>query len=513
MLTEPVLPPNVSSADFASAIDELRGVVGEANVFVDLEQLVPYSKIMMPVDNALHQPSGVVAATTVEEIQAILAICNRYVIPIWTISTGRNFGYGSAAPATAGQLVLDLRRMNRILEVDAELGTVLLEPGVTFQELHDYLHENNIPLWYSHPSSGPLASPVGNALDRGVGYNRMNVNVDSICGMEIVLANGEVIRTGMGGVAGTSAWQAYKFGFGPSLDGLFQQSNFGIVTKVGMWLQPKPETYKMVMVAIDSEENFAKGVDIQRQLRLQMVTENGLMSGGAAGLSMMMPREKIYDGEGAIPDEILRQFLGELGAPPYSYICNLYGTQEQVETNFRIIQQKFEGVGKAMAFEPNQPPESPMRHYEIMTTSQLDLHEFGMYNYRGAGGGNLWFAPVIPAKGQEVVESMKLNKRVCAEYGFEYIGGFVFGPRWGEHVMAIPYDRTDPDETQKAYDCFDALLKANSEAGYAPYRVNTAFMKQTAQVFGPEQSRMNARLKNLFDPNGILAPGKSGIGG
>ena len=145
---------------------------------------------MIPHDEALHQPSGAVAPANVEEIQAILKVANHYRIPLWVISTGKNLGYGSAAPATAGQVVLDLKRMNRILEVDEEMGTALVEPGVTYLQLKQYLDERKIPLWLSFPSSGPIAGPVGNTLDRGVGYNRYGEHFANFCGLEVVLAGG-----------------------------------------------------------------------------------------------------------------------------------------------------------------------------------------------------------------------------------------------------------------------------------------------------------------------------------
>ena len=66
---------------------------------------------------------------------------------------------------------------------------------------------------------------------------------DSHCGMEVVLANGEVMRTGMGALPGAKTWQQYKSGFGPWIDGMFSQSNFGVVTKMGFWLLPQPDAY------------------------------------------------------------------------------------------------------------------------------------------------------------------------------------------------------------------------------------------------------------------------------
>jgi len=109
-----VLPEGVSKANFLKAVAEFRTVIGAEWVMTDAEHILQYTKIMIPVDEAKHTPSGALAPSSVEEIQGILAICNKYKVPVWTVSTGRNFGYGSAAPATRGQMVLDLRRMNKI---------------------------------------------------------------------------------------------------------------------------------------------------------------------------------------------------------------------------------------------------------------------------------------------------------------------------------------------------------------------------------------------------------------
>ena len=206
------LAPGVSKADFAGAIKAMRSVVGDEWVFGDPEAVMPWGKTYIPDPNGRHVPLGAVCPRTVEEVQEIVRIANKYKQPIWPISTGKNMGYGMAAPATPGQIVLDLKRMNRILEVDADLGTCLIEPGVTYQQLKDYLDDNNIPLWIDVPTVGPIASPVGNTLDRGVGYTPYGEHFTFQCGMEVVLPNAEILRTGMGSIEGSTAWQAFKCG-------------------------------------------------------------------------------------------------------------------------------------------------------------------------------------------------------------------------------------------------------------------------------------------------------------
>jgi len=146
-------------------------------------------------------------------------------------------------------------------------------------------------------------------------------------------------------------------------------------------------------------------------------------------------------------------------------------------------------------------------------TGKLELEEFGLLNFRG-GGGSAWFAPVVQAKGSEVERQLKLVKPVLNEFGFDYLGGFLFagvGGRALEHIVQLAFDRTDPDETKRAHACFDKLVAVNAAAGFGLYRTNTAFMNKAADTYGPAQRAVNKRLKRALDPNGILAPGKSGI--
>ena len=81
------LPEGISESQFDKAITEYRRILGKENVYVEAEQLLPYNKIMMPVDDAKHTPSAAITPANVEEIQAILEVCNRYKVPVWPIST------------------------------------------------------------------------------------------------------------------------------------------------------------------------------------------------------------------------------------------------------------------------------------------------------------------------------------------------------------------------------------------------------------------------------------------
>ena len=108
-------------------------------------------------------------------MQAVVKIANRYKIPIYPISTGRNLGYGGSAPVLSGSVVLDLKRMNRILEVNERNAYALVEPGVSYFDLYRYIQEMGLKLWLDVPDPG-WGSLVGNSLDHGAGYGCLPVS-------------------------------------------------------------------------------------------------------------------------------------------------------------------------------------------------------------------------------------------------------------------------------------------------------------------------------------------------
>lgn len=513
MTIQAVLPPGVSKESFAAALAEYRVIVGDQWVFVDLERLAPYSRIMVPDDAAAHQPCGAVAAGSVEEIQRILAVSNKYKIPLWTISVGRNFGYGEAAPATPGQMILDLKRMNRILEVDPELGTALIEPGVTFKQLQDYLTEHNLPFWLNKPAPAPIVGPMGFTLERGMGYTRYQEQAQNFSGMEVVLADGSVIHTGMGGVENSKTWQAYRWGYGPWIDGLFLQSNFGIVTKLGLWLMKRPATSATWAAGFDDIEGAARAVEILRDLRLDGVIDNGLVAHMSYGVAMTQRRADIFKGAGAIPNEMWAAMAKQVGLTVWSATGTVYGAQEQVNVNLEIVRKAMAAVGGSFVTEDqvSGPGSLLFNNVKMLTTNGMSLEDFSIFNYRGSGGA--WFAPVIPAKAADAIECFRISQRILAEFGFDYIGGYIIGysGRHFDGAAILVYDRDNPEEFKRAKQCYLKVVDACARAGYPLYRAGTPIMKMTADFYGEAQKTINARLKHMFDPNHILSPGKSGI--
>lgn len=496
-----VLPADVSSAVLERALAELRRVVGDAFVATDPEQLLPYEKLMLPADEENHRPAAAVIPASVQQVQGVLAVCNKYRVPLWPISTGRNFGYGSSLPATRGQLILDLKRMNAILNVDPVLCTALVEPGVTYQQLYDYLRERNLPLWLDFPGTGPLAGPLGNTLERGVGQTPYGDHFAHACGMEVVLADGRVLRTGMGSIAGGTAWQAYRYGYGPYLDGIFTQSNFGIVTKLGLWLMPAPPAHRTILVQYWDDQDLGKAVDTIRPLRLAGTLQHAaVLSNATVLLTAYASRAELFHGEGAVPDAVLFGAARQHGIAPWNVIFTLYGTAEQIAPNLDLLLRVFEASGARVVLD----------YHEGAQVNELNLNGFSLLNWVG-GGGLAWLSPVSPARGSDALKQRDLAKSVLAHHGFDYLATPTIDVRDLHHVVALVFDRTNPGALERARSCFRELAAAFANSGYGLYRVGIDYMGELAQQYGQTNRDVNRALKRTLDPNGVLAPGKSGI--
>lgn len=130
--------------------------------------------------------------------------------------------YGGPAPRVNGSVALDLHRMNKIIEVNDDFAYAVVEPGVTFDDLYKYCVEHKLKVWPSTASLG-WGSVLGNTLDRGTGFGANFVHHQNMTGLEVMLPDGDLVRTGQFGITNSPSAFLSKFTFGPSVEGLFLQ--------------------------------------------------------------------------------------------------------------------------------------------------------------------------------------------------------------------------------------------------------------------------------------------------
>ncbi|MGK3967424.1 FAD-binding oxidoreductase [Sorangium sp. So ce118] len=512
---------SLSSCQLDMAFRDLASALGEHAVLGPDSDLSAYEDPYALGMAGEFRSSGAVLPRSVEEVRAVLAIANRYGVPLWTVSLGRNLGYGGAAPRVSGAVVLDLRRLNRILEVDEEHAYALVEPGVSFLDLYEHIRARGLRLWISSPALG-WGSVVGNALERGIGQMPYGDHAAHICGLEVVLANGDVVRTGMGAVPGASTWQLFKGGYGPSLDGLFVQSNFGVVTKLGLWLMPQPEGMMSCEVRFQNESDLAAAIDALAPLRRrEIIQSNAQLASIAHQVSGLHPRARWYGGPGAMPDSVLEQIRQDLGLGWWNLRFALYGDEAMLDARFEIVRRVFSEIpGAEILGRKRLAPgadglyawevEGPGGHLAgIPGRSALEVLKF-----RSEDGGHLAFSPILAPSGCEAVKVYTRVKARAYEHGVDYVGSFTAGLRHLHHIFLILYDTRDAEQKRSAAALFETLVREMGQEGIGEYRAHLAFMDLVGDQYSFNDHalrRFNEALKDALDPNGILSPGKQGI--
>ena len=266
------LPPAPSLKALSAAVDGFTAALPAGAVLTSEAELAEFRDPFAHASWDDYTASAVVMPTTVEEIQEILRLANEHKVPLWTHGQGRNNGYGGPAPRVRGSVIVSLRNMNRVLEINEECAYAVVEPGVRWFDLYDAIQAGGHKLWLSIADLG-WGSVIGNTLDHGVTYLPYGQDMAAQCGMEVILANGDVLRTGMGAMPDNKSWHVYKRGLGPTPDQLFMQSNYGIVTKMGVWLMPQPQTYMPFWVRVWKEADLGPLVDTLRKLLLDRTIE------------------------------------------------------------------------------------------------------------------------------------------------------------------------------------------------------------------------------------------------
>ncbi|MFX1495625.1 MAG: FAD-binding oxidoreductase, partial [Promethearchaeota archaeon] len=221
---------------------KLEEIVGKEFASNKPEDLYIYSQ-----DPGASEPrpvNFVVMPKRVEEVQKIVKLANREKIPLVPMGGGLTLS-GLVIPIKGG-IVIDMKRMDKIIEINELSRYALIEPGVTTGQLLAHLKEYYPDLQPAIPDAPPSATVTGNALIHGSGYlsQKYGNHGNMINGLEVVLPNGEICK--LGSCAVSDYW--FTRGPIPDLIGLFISSfgTMGIITKLSYRLFPKPKMRNMV---------------------------------------------------------------------------------------------------------------------------------------------------------------------------------------------------------------------------------------------------------------------------
>lgn len=434
-------------------------------------------------------PDFVVKPLDTNEVVWLVELANEHKIPLIPAAARTNLG-GLTIPVERG-IIVDMTDMRKIHVVNETEMYAIIEPGVTFGDIKEYLDERHPSLRFGYPLSPPYTSIVANCLLDGLANLSLKhgTMAEWINGVEAVLPTGEVIRTGAGSLSDVWFSKAPM----PDLTGLFVnwQGSTGIVTRMAVQLWPAMKYRKRMFAMLYKAEHVFV---LMRQLsRTGIFDDIGGLSWPTGkmlfGLKYKMTRD---------PDE-----------PEYYLYLDISGNSKaEMKAKQAVIKETMKRARKdgmeledpidivdLVKVEPNFG-----KFAEFPTTLDFLLDH--------GGGGLTWVGTYGPTAKWE--EGYRKGAEIMEEAGFPPIA--VTRPMRGGHFAVLRFimifDKNDEEEVERVREVNIKLCDMVMELGYIPYKSPAWVVEKFMAKMDKNSYELMKKLKNLLDPNRIMNPGR-----
>ena len=442
----------------------LEEIVGKDFASNKPEDLFIYSQ-----DPGASEPRPVdfiVMPKTNEEVQEIMKLANKETIPLVPMGGGLTLS-GLIIPVKGG-IVVDMKRMDKIIEINELSQYALIEAGVTTGQLLFYLNENYPKLQPPIPDAPPSATIAGNVLIHGSGYlsQKYGDHGAMINGLEVVLPNGDICKLG------SCAVSKYWFARGPIPDliGLFISSfgTMGIITKLSIQLFNKTRFREVVFGLLKDLKDIPNVL-----LRL---TETGLAEDILLGMQDKPDWMKGYV-------FVIAYVTGE--------------SQEEIDSHIKVFKRIYR-KSKARYMKTPERIRKAYLEKPIFAAAAADYRKGGGFEYVGAN---------MPL--EQIPEAYRRGAEIAKKYGIvPTLGSRLIG---GTHniVMFFSYsfNRADPKDIENARNALHETNKLALELGGIPWKAELVGQQLILEKMDPNYKKLLNSIRSIIDPKGIMNPG------
>ncbi|MCB0491077.1 MAG: FAD-binding oxidoreductase [Cyclobacteriaceae bacterium] len=500
-------------------------IVSESRVITDLEKLQSVNTATFKTVQKVH---AIVKPVNSREVSEVVKVAFKNSIPIYPVSGGKNWGLGSKVPQRDGVL-LDLSLMDKVLDFNESMAYMTVQPGVTFGDGVEYLARKKSSLMLDTIGSTPEASIVGNTAERGHGMALYADRFNYVCGLEVVLPNGEIIETGFENYEDSKLGPLAKWGLGPYIDGLFTQSNLGIITKLTLWLRPQSQHFQSFIFNIDKEKDLTLLFEEWRKMVLEGFNASLRIFNDVRMISF---GERMPDVSKPLTEKGLVELRTKHNVGKWIGMGATYPISElHREADKAFIISRVGGLVDNISFYDQKMVDEQYKKGDDATKARLDFlfnksllrgnvskAGIGMLYWRKPKKieirdihqdrcGVLWYCPTVPFTGKDVIKAITISKQISKKRGFELNIGFLFiSQRALDITGAICYDRDVPGEDERAMECHNEIMDAMVKLGYSPYRLGIQSMKLMSNKTAGSKKLLKV-LKEAIDTKHILAPG------
>ena len=473
----------------------LCSAAGKENVSNSEMVLVTYGFDSSPAPPA--KPDFVVMPRDTVSVKNVLEVANRAKIPVTTISGGVNIG-GTAVPSQGG-IVLDLKWMNKIVEINEDAAYAVIEAGVTFDELTAKLIERGFRCQI--PTSPGGSTPMGNYLMKPSG-SLCNRHLDPFVGMEVVLPNGTIVRTGSSAFPFCGSYLRYALF--PDLTGLFccSHGTLGVVTRAAIRIYPINESIKIPIVAFDS---FADSIAFVKDVCRRNIAEHCIIWN--RHLYKAYEIDVSPQNELLVPDVLYDDPRIKDSNLPYNMVTVMMsGYQEDMETHEKVLERISKTYsGRLLSKEDIE--KNIARAALSWKSFYVDYHIPAMDQTKKYGLGR-YIPWIVTAEAKDLVSIEKEAVQFLDNLKVRPICYYSMPFDYGRAMFFRIFSWVNPQDKELIANVgvlYQDMYKwAMKKYGATPFRHRRD--PNILNMTGGYQTLLRA-IKNLVDPNNIMNPG------
>ena len=556
--------------DFISDLFSIN--FGESEI-INGEELGVYNKCTFPTKSNVHlvvkpQPLTTDKVLRYRKVIDLVKLAKQHRIPLYPISCGKNWGYGTTSPMGSANVIVDLSNFNLIQEFDEISHQVTVEPGVTQQQLYDYLKQHGDQYLMDATGAPTTSSIVGNTLECGFGHSSIAERSKNVLNLTLLIPGDESTDPELksSSLIGTYDQENdFKriMNLGPDFTQLAMQSNYFITVNMTISLKMKPEAFCAYFIDLSSEQ-FPHYITLARRLRNLGVIHSASHIGNKHKAIQMAVKHYPYDelnNTTPLNDEYINTICQYYGLADWTVSGAFYGTKERVKADMTVLKSKVAALGAKVMFIDDRRIDKiekaatfltekwlgkklvsvlssispslsvqfrklamledlkalyylkkgvPTDHF-VKTTfwrTKLETDAGELHNPNDDRTGFIWIAPCIPICPNKITKLESTIGRITQRYGFEpALSLTLLNERAAECVVSLSFNRLDPLEEENAMKCHKLILLECAKMGAYVYRLSTESAQiNIAEFLQQEHERLD--LKNTFDPLNIIAPGK-----
>jgi glycolate oxidase len=451
-------------------VTRLRDLLGKNAVLTDSDVTASYARDMMPLAPS-GRPLAVVLPANVEEVQAVVKACAEAGVPI--VPRGAGSGLSGAANAIDGCVTLSLTKLNEIVEIDPGNRLAVVQPGVVNLDFRNAVEKHGL-FYPPDPSSYDWCTIGGNLSTNAGGLCcvKYGVTTDSVLGLEVVLADGSLLKTGRRTVKGVAGYDLARLFVG-------SEGTLGVITQATVQLKPLPQAPATLVAGFTTTE--AAGEAVARIVREGLVPSL-LEIMDASSIKASETYLKTDLGAGSDCQALL---LGQSDAGG-----------EVARRELAAIEQICTDCGADLAYTTEDVEEGRM----LLQARRVVLTALETYGQ--------WLTDDVCVPRTRIAELIRGCEKISSEVGLRI--AVVGHAGDGNMHPTIVYQPDDEDEFARAQRAFDAILEVGLSLGgtvTGEHGVGKIKREWLEREIGPVGMRVHRQIKAALDPENLFNPG------